>query len=49
MITDTAPYRYPYYHTKADTPEKIDYDAMARVVGGISRMVLDLLNLPPNK
>jgi Zn-dependent M28 family amino/carboxypeptidase len=44
MITDTAPYRYPYYHTAADTPEKIDYDSTARVVSGITLVVLDLLN-----
>ena len=43
MVTDTAPYRYPYYHTAADTPEKIDYKSTARVVGGLSQVVLDLL------
>lgn len=32
MLTDTAPYRYPYYHTSADTPDKVDYGALARVV-----------------
>ena len=32
MITDTAPYRYPYYHTTHDTPDKVDYDSLARVV-----------------
>jgi hypothetical protein len=31
MVTDTAPFRYPRHHTLADTPEKIDYTAMARV------------------
>src|SRR5262245_39431628 len=25
MITDTAPYRYPYYHAAADTPDKLAY------------------------
>lgn len=34
MLTDTAPYRYPYYHTREDTPDKIDYDRLARVVTG---------------
>jgi Zn-dependent M28 family amino/carboxypeptidase len=34
MLTDTAPYRYPHYHTREDTPEKIDYDRLARVVTG---------------
>src|SRR5262245_33307372 len=30
MITDTAPFRYPFYHTPEDTPDKLDYDRMAR-------------------
>lgn len=39
MITDTAPYRYPYYHTRHDTPEKINYEKMTRVVKGVQRVV----------
>lgn len=35
MITDTAPFRYPFYHTASDTPDRLDYDRMARVVGGL--------------
>jgi Zn-dependent M28 family amino/carboxypeptidase len=35
MITDTAPFRYPYYHTAHDTPDKIDYQRLARVVIGL--------------
>ncbi len=42
MLTDTAPYRYPHYHSEQDTPEKIDYDRMARVVAGVSRVVAEL-------
>jgi hypothetical protein len=34
MITDTAPFRYPHYHEPSDTPDKIDYDRMTRVVMG---------------
>ncbi|WP_045225631.1 M28 family peptidase [Methyloterricola oryzae] len=37
MVTDTAFFRYPYYHTAADTPDKIDYASMARVVAGLQR------------
>ena len=44
MITDTAPFRYPHYHDSSDTPDKLDYDRMARVVGGISKVVGDLAN-----
>ncbi|MCE5228486.1 M28 family peptidase [bacterium] len=42
MITDTAPYRYPHYHSAQDTPDKIDYDRMARVVAGVASVVEDL-------
>jgi hypothetical protein len=37
MITDTAYLRYPYYHTPRDTPDKVDYASMARVVDGLAR------------
>jgi hypothetical protein len=43
MVTDTAPFRYPYYHTTADTPDKLDYDRMARVVDGLEHVVDDLV------
>lgn len=35
MITDTAFFRNPHYHTENDTPEKLDYPKMARVVEGV--------------
>lgn len=44
MVTDTAFYRYPHYHTKEDTPEKIDYDSLARVVSGIASVVKQISN-----
>lgn len=42
MVTDTAFNRYAPYHTLADTPEKLDYDRMARVVTGLAQTILDL-------
>jgi hypothetical protein len=42
MITDTALFRYPYYHTAQDTPDRIDYERLARVVEGIEAVVRDL-------
>lgn len=42
MITDTAFMRYPYYHTAQDTPEKLDYESMARVVTGLARTIVAL-------
>jgi Zn-dependent M28 family amino/carboxypeptidase len=42
MVTDTALYRYPYYHTMEDTPDKLDYERMARLVAGLHRMLSEL-------
>ena len=39
---DTAPYRYPYYHTVQDTPDKVDYERAARVATGLQRMLGEL-------
>lgn len=40
MITDTAFYRNPFYHTKYDSPETLDYKRMAMVVQGMYAAVL---------
>ena len=42
MVTDTAPFRYPHYHEPTDTPDKIDYQRLARVVKGMERVIRDL-------
>lgn len=39
MVTDTAPFRYPYYHTPDDTTKQVDCEKMARVVAGIRRVI----------
>lgn len=44
MITDTAPFRYPYYHHPEDTPDKIDFERMARVVDGLEKVIAELVN-----
>jgi len=44
MVTDTALYRYPYYHTAQDTPDKIDFVRLARVVKGLEQVIGDLVN-----
>jgi Zn-dependent M28 family amino/carboxypeptidase len=46
MVTDTAPFRYPYYHTRNDTIDKINFDRTARVVEGIRKLVEQLANKP---
>lgn len=42
MVTDTAPYRYPHYHTNDDTADKINYDCLARVTDGLMKVVRDM-------
>ena len=42
MVTDTAFYRYPAYHSPYDTPEKLRYPEMARVVDGLAGMLFQL-------
>lgn len=42
MVTDTAFLRYPHYHTKTDTPEKLDYVRMSAVVEGLEAALLTL-------
>jgi Zn-dependent M28 family amino/carboxypeptidase len=47
MVTDTAPFRYPHYHEKPDTPDKLAYAPMARVVVGLERVIEDLAGAGP--
>jgi hypothetical protein len=45
MITDTAPFRYPHYHTAEDTLDKIDFEKLSRVTYGISKVIRDFVGL----
>jgi Peptidase family M28 len=49
MVTDTAPYRYPYYHTSEDTSVQLNYDRLARVVRGLEGVVRELVIAPSSK
>ncbi len=42
MVTDTAPFRYNHYHKATDTPDKMNFDRMARVVEGLIHVTSDL-------
>lgn len=44
MVTDTAFYRYPFYHTSEDTAEKLDYARMAQVCEGMFKAINILAN-----
>jgi Zn-dependent M28 family amino/carboxypeptidase len=46
MVTDTALYRYPYYHTDWDTPDRVDYESLARVTDGLVAVVRELVGKP---
>jgi len=39
MATDTAPLRYTHYHRTTDTPDKINFDWLERVVDGLLPVV----------
>ncbi len=42
MVTDTAFYRYRYYHTSEDTPDKLAYPALGRATEGLCRCFTDM-------
>ena len=46
MATDTAFYRNPHYHSVSDTPEKLDYGRMARLVKGLGDAIVALADRP---
>ena len=47
MVTDTALFRYPHYHTLQDTPDKLDYERLARVVRGLEQVARELAGSGP--
>jgi hypothetical protein len=42
MVTDTAFFRTEHYHLTTDTPDRLDFERMARVVSGLARVIADL-------
>jgi Zn-dependent M28 family amino/carboxypeptidase len=44
MVTDTALFRYPHYHTAEDTPDKVNYERLARVVSGLQQVINTIAN-----
>jgi hypothetical protein len=39
MVTDTAPFRNPYYHQRFDTPDTVDYPMLARITLGLAATI----------
>ena len=46
MVTDTAPFRYSRYHNRGDTPDKLDFGKMAKVIEGLRCVIADLTESP---
>ncbi len=42
MVTDTALFRYPHYHSPDDTPDKVNYESLAKVTEGLCGTVAAL-------
>lgn len=42
MITDTALYRYKYYHSKYDTYDRLDYEKMVHVMNGLYNTIKEI-------
>ncbi|MFN3196924.1 MAG: M20/M25/M40 family metallo-hydrolase [Bradymonadia bacterium] len=42
MVTDTAFFRTAHYHEPTDTPDRLDFDRMSRVVVGMESVVMGL-------
>jgi len=47
MVTDTAPYRYPWYHKEQDTADRLDYARFTRVVAGLHGMLAGMTGATP--
>jgi hypothetical protein len=46
MVTDTALFRDPNYHELTDTPDKLDFERLGRVVVGLEATLRELANAP---
>jgi hypothetical protein len=45
FVNDTANFRYRYYHTWEDTPEKLDYERLGAIVGATAGVLAELCGL----
>jgi len=45
MVTDTALFRYVFYHTREDTTDRLDYPRMTLVVEGLKGCIQELAGL----
>lgn len=47
MVTDTAPFRNPHYHSRTDLPDTVNYAALARITSGLSLMIREIASQTP--
>lgn len=45
QVTDTANFRYQHYHQPTDTPEKVDYERVADIVGATATVIAETAEL----
>lgn len=45
MVTDTANFRNPHYHRPSDTPDTLDYDRLAAIVGATAVAIARMAGL----
>ena len=46
IVNDTTLFRFPAYHSHADSPEFVQYERMARVVSGLHTVIAEMANAP---
>ena len=46
MVTDTAFYRYPFYHSPQDSAEKLDYRRLAQVTRALHQALSNMSMRP---
>jgi hypothetical protein len=49
LVTDTLPFRDPHYHGPGDTPQRLDFDRMARVAEGLKAVISELAGQGENE
>lgn len=48
FVTDTLPFRDPDYHSPGDTPDRLDFQRMARVTHGLAAVIRELAGQDPS-
>ena len=46
VVTDTGPLRYAHHRQQTDTPERLDFERMARLVAGLELAISELVGSP---